>query len=160
MFAFGHAYQGRTLQVMWYPKKGCDQIGFAFMSLSLLPQFGLWALAFFPAFWAMFASGPGKWNPFAEGQDWFPDDIGDDPFLVSCRDVVRYAWGSLLVAGLYIYLINIPIGVTVIPACGLAMGVGYLFAAQVMNGSDREGKIVSGFLTGLVLALLTLIKGL
>ena len=153
LFAFAHAYMGKTIPKVPYPKKGRDLIAYAIMALALAPFFGWWAAAFFLAFWLMFAPSPARRFPWLDVDHWMPDGRKEPAKRTLLTLFCRYTWGSIPIAALYAYLVNPFIAIALPPAIGALMALGYWIGVKINIDGDMEGKLASGALLGAILGL-------
>lgn len=156
IFALAHAYMGATLPGNIYPKYGRDIIAYAVMTLWMAFLLMDWrAVAYLPAFWLLFSASPGKRFPWTGKRPWFPNGYREPVRETLLTLALRYGGLYCLpLAAVNAWLISPVAGAVTVPAMGLLMAAGYWIGTKWGDKGDTEGKLTSGALMGLFMAII------
>lgn len=156
IFAVAHAYMGKVLPGNIYPKYGRDLIAYAVMTLGMMAALWDWrAGAYFPAFWVLFAASPGRPDPESEKRHWLPNGRLEDVQRTLTTLLFRYSGLYALPLSLVNYWLISPIsGAVTGVSLGILMAGGYWIGTKWGDRGDTEGKLTSGALLGLFMAII------
>lgn len=157
IFAICHAYMGKVFALPIYPKYGRDDVAFLGMAAAVMLLLGLplWAaLVYLVCFELYLRPNPAKRVPWGDDGHWFPngryEPVKRTLVTLACR------FGGVLAIPLAVangYFFGVLAGVVTLPLLAVAFPLGYWLGTKFWDKGDKAGKVATGALFGLAMAI-------